>query len=70
MICPYAKACCMELKTPAEIFLHKELHEESWEGLGNAVNLHGLPYALFPRIARLMADYHEFASRGEIPLDA
>ena len=69
MICPYAKACCMELNTPAEMFLHKELHEEPWDGPGNAFNLHKLPYTLMPRVAKLMADYHEFASRGEIPLE-
>ena len=58
--------CGVRLDTEAEAFLHRELHREPWEGpAGNARNLLGLPYVLMPRIARLMEDYHAFASRHE-----
>jgi hypothetical protein len=60
VICPYAKNCRIDLTTPAELFLHQQLHNEPWHEFGaNAGNLNGLPYILLPRIARLMEDYRQ-----------
>jgi hypothetical protein len=64
-VCPYSKSCGIELTTEAETFLHRELHREPWESMYNSRNLNGLPYALMPRIARLMQDYHDFMQRRE-----
>lgn len=58
--------CGIELATEAEAFLHRELHREPWQGrFGNTRTLLALPYVMMPRIARLMADYHDFAMRRE-----
>lgn len=66
MKCPHDETCTVEVSTPAESFLHKQLHREPGEGFGrNAMNLHTLPFCLMPRIARLMQDYHEHCLRVE-----
>ncbi len=54
--CP-AKGCGLPLGTPALAFLHAQAHAEPWEGPRSTQNLNGLPYALWPRIARLLEDY-------------
>ncbi len=65
MKCPH-EHCQIELDSPAETFLHRELHREPSEGLPRDYkNLRTLPYILMPRVARLMHDYHEFMMRRE-----
>lgn len=50
--------CEMDLGSPAEQFLHDQLHAEKFVGWpASAFTLCALPYVLFPRIAKLMQDY-------------
>jgi hypothetical protein len=68
---PFCRTCggTMRVDTAALRFLHQQLHSEPWGDwpLGNAMNLNGLPYCLFDRVAKLMQDYESARSiNGEM----
>lgn len=46
--------CGIDMHTPAERFLHVQVHAARWN---DPADLNKLPFNLFPRVARLMDDY-------------
>jgi len=55
----------MDVDSSALAYLHYELHELTDSPYHDPRELRALPYILFPRIAKLMEDYHQFRSRAE-----
>jgi hypothetical protein len=55
----YCAACCLDLTSEAELFLHTQVHTAPWGPLRNDWSLRVLPYALMPRVAEVMQAYAE-----------